>query len=202
MLTYVYCSPISVGPLILMYGYELFREYKKDRENWRKKNKYFSAQMVKHKLVKEMSQHKSLRTKINCGLIPNFIIFAAWNGGFMYLFCAKLDQQLTLSIFVILIPFWILLLFLYAYLVLVGLASKNSRVNTCERVFLSLLVPIGFTTTIVLALCRLENYFQLPIYIIAIPEGCSMLFLYLYIRCLVKPSKGYFNRVDNLDERE
>ena len=27
-----------------------------------------------------------------------------------------------------------------------------------------------------------------------------MLFLYLYMRCLVKPSKSYFNRIENMDE--
>ena len=27
-----------------------------------------------------------------------------------------------------------------------------------------------------------------------------MLFLYLYMRCLVKPSKGYFNRIENMDD--
>ena len=104
------------------------------------------------------------------------------------MFCAKLDKDISLSIFVILIPIWLLLLYGYAFMVLVGLASKNSRVNTCEKVFLSLLVPIGFTITIVLALCRFEDYFTLPIYIIVLPEGGSMLFLYLYVRCLVKPS--------------
>ena len=144
--------------------------------------------MAKHNLIKEMKDHRTLRRKINCGLIPNFLIFAAWNGGFMYLFCAKLDKDIALSIFVILIPIWLLLLYGYAFMVLVGLASKNSRVNTCEKVFLSLLVPIGFTITIVLALCRFEDYFTLPIYIIVLPEGGSMLFLYLYVRCLVKPS--------------
>ena len=92
------------------------------------------------------------------------------------------------------------MLYLYAFMVLVGMASKNSRVNTCEKVFLSLLVPIGFTSTIVLALCRIEKYFELPIYMVIIPEGGSMLFLYLYVRCLVKPSKGYFNRVDHASE--
>ena len=120
----------------------------------------------------------------------------------MYLFCAKLDGKLTLNIFVILIPVWLLLLYGYGFMVLVGLASKNSRVNTCEKIFLSLLVPIGYTTTIVLALCRLEKYFELPIYIIIIPEGVSILFLYLYVRCLVKPSKGYFNRVDHADDEK
>ena len=107
-----------------------------------------------------------------------------------------------MNIFVILIPIWLLLLYLYAFMVLVGMASKNSRVNTCEKVFLSLLVPIGFTSTIVLALCRIEKYFEIPIYMVIIPEGGSMLFLYLYVRCLVKPSKGYFNRVDHAEEEE
>ena len=158
--------------------------------------------MVKHKMLKEMKDHVKLRRKINCGLIPNFIIFALWNGGFMYLFCAKLDGDISLSIFVILIPIWLLLLYGYAFMVLVGLASKNSRVNTCEKVFLSLLVPIGFTITMVLALCKAEEYLTLPIYIVVIPEGGSMLFLYLYMRCLVKPSQGYYNRVDHAEDEK
>ena len=92
LLTYVYSAPISIGPLILMYGFELYRDCVKDRRNWSKKIKYFSGQMAKHNLVKELDEHKRLRRRINCGLIPNFLIFGAWNGGFMYLLCAKLDE--------------------------------------------------------------------------------------------------------------
>ena len=49
-LTYVYISPISIGPLILMYGVELFKEWLKDLSNWSKNEKYFDNQMKKHDL--------------------------------------------------------------------------------------------------------------------------------------------------------
>ena len=121
--TYVYISPIAVGPLILMYGIEMCREVSKDLENWRIRDKKFKQNMKNHDKEKEFSQHVSLRRKVNCGLIPNFLIFAAWNGGFMYLFCAKLDQVIELSIFVILIPLWLLCIYGYAFMILVGVAS-------------------------------------------------------------------------------
>ena len=54
LLTYVYTVPVSIGPLILMYGWELYRDCAKDRRNWSKKEKYITDQMAKYNLVKEL----------------------------------------------------------------------------------------------------------------------------------------------------
>jgi len=57
---------------------------------------------------------------------------------FSNLLCYRLDGVIELSFFVILIPFWILLLYICGFVVLLGLASKNKKVNKCEKIFLAL----------------------------------------------------------------
>jgi len=75
---------------------------------------------------------------------------------FSNLLCYRLDGEIELSFFVILIPFWILLLYICSFVVLLGLASKNKKVNKCEKVFLALQLPIGFLLSLILAIWRLE----------------------------------------------
>jgi hypothetical protein len=65
----------------------------------------------------------------------------------------RLDNESELSWFTILIPFWLLLIYGCGFVILLGLASQNSKVNKCEKVFLSLLVPTGFIVSTILALC-------------------------------------------------
>ena len=139
--------------------------------------------------------HNRMRTKINCGLIPNFLLFASYHGGFFAMLCLRLDDRISISYFVILIPLWVFLLYMSAFLVVSGLASTNQRVNKCERIFLSVLVPIGFILTIVLGLCLLDGYAEFPVYWTFVPLVISIVFSYLYVRCLVKPSKSEFVKV-------
>lgn len=136
-----------------------------------------------------------MRRKINCGLIPNFLLFAAYHGGFFALLCMRLDNRIETSYFIILIPLWVFLVYMSAFLVVSGLASNNHRVNKCERIFLSVLVPIGFILTIVLGICLLEGYLHWKVYWTFVPLVCSLIFSYLYVRCLVKPSKPDFMKV-------
>lgn len=136
-----------------------------------------------------------MRTKINCGLIPNFLLFALYHGGFFSMLCLRLDREISTSFFVILIPLWVFLLYMSAFLVVSGLASTNQRVNKCERIFLSVLVPIGFILTIVLGLCLLDDYAKFPVYWTFVPLIISLIFSYLYVRCLVKPSNNNFMKV-------
>jgi hypothetical protein len=75
---------------------------------------------------------------------------------FSNLLCYRLDGEIELSFFIILIPFWILLLYICSFVVLLGLASKNKKVNKCEKVFLALQLPIGFLLSLILAIWRLE----------------------------------------------
>lgn len=87
------------------------------------------------------------------------------------------------------------MIYIGAFLVISGLASTNQRVNKCERIFLSVLVPIGFILTIVIGLCRIEEYLTFPVYWTFVPLVISLIFSYLYVRCLVKPSKPDFIKV-------
>ena len=130
--------------------------------------------------------------KINCGLIPNFIIFTAYNYGFFILLCLRLDKRIKLNYFVILIPIWLMLLYVTIFTTVVGIASRNNRVNSCEKVFVSLLVPLGFFTTIILAICQIEGYikFKFVAYLF-LPQLLGFLMLYLYVRCLVKPTPSF-----------
>lgn len=87
---------------------------------------------------------------------------------FSVLFCMRLDGNTNLSFFVVLIPVWIVLLYFCTYLIIVGLASKNYKVNKQERLALSLIMPLGFLTSTVLALCYVEGYLR-----------CSLGYLYI-----------------------
>mmetsp|Transcript_11963 Transcript_11963/g.15297 ORF Transcript_11963/g.15297 Transcript_11963/m.15297 type:complete len:115 (+) Transcript_11963:132-476(+) len=109
--------------------------------------------------------------------------------------CMRLDGQINTSYFVILVPLWVFLVYIGAFLVISGLASTNQRVNKCERIFLSVLVPIGFILTIVIGLCLVDDYASFPVYWTFVPLVVSLIFSYLYVRCLVKPSKPDFIKV-------
>ena len=65
-----------------------------------------------------------------------------------------------MSLFVILIPFWIFVIYICAYVLLVGLASSNPRVNKCEKVLLAVCLPIGFLLSLVLGFCLIEGYLE------------------------------------------
>jgi len=149
----------------------------------------------KAELPSTVKSHTRTRRKINCGLIPNFILFAGYHGGFFAMLCMRLDGQINTSYFVILVPLWVFLVYIGAFLVISGLASTNQRVNKCERIFLSVLVPIGFILTIVIGLCLVDDYASFPVYWTFVPLVVSLIFSYLYVRCLVKPSKPDFIKV-------
>ena len=106
------------------------------------------------------SKHELRRCKVNCGMLPNFLLFGAYNYGFFILLCLRLDKRIKLSYFVILIPVWIMLIYIIVFATIVGIASHNSRVNSCEKVLVSLLVPLGFLSTIILVICQVEGYIK------------------------------------------
>lgn len=132
-----------------------------------------------------------MRRKINFGLVPNFLIFTAYHAGFFCMLCMKLDGEIETSYFVILIPLWIMLLYFSSFLVITGLASTNQRVNKCERIMLSVLVPIGFILSLCLSLAIADGGASYPIYMCGIPLVASLILAYLYVRCLVRPSKDF-----------
>ena len=193
--TYLQLAPLSIGPLILMYLYEMITEVAKDRSNWKAKTAHVTDSMKKEGMEESLATHRRLRRKINLGLIPNFLLFGGYHAGFFAMLCMRLDGAINTSYFIILIPLWIFLLYLSTFLVISGLASTNQRVNKCERITLSLLVPVGFILSICLGLCIADGYASYPIYVTFIPLVASLIFSYLYVRCLVRPSKGDFVKV-------
>jgi len=102
-------------------------------------------------------------------MIPNMIIIAAYNYGFFILLCLRLDRRIKLNYFFILIPVWITLIYFAIYATIVGIASRNPSANTCEKVFLSLLAPMGFVVTLCLTICYVEGYIK--------PKAIAYLFL-------------------------
>ena len=193
----VMLSPICVGPLVLLYSIELFKEFFLDLAQSHK------SRQIMLKLCKDdpeiRTKHSTGTAKINCGLFQNFIIFAGYNSYFMYLLAAKIDGTSHVNLFIILIPLWVLLLYIFSFMVLKGLASSNSKVNKCEKIILSLMVPIGILSTVMLGVCRLEKIIDWPIFTLLIPLIMSLLSLYLFVRCLIRPSSDA--RVHNAPQK-
>jgi len=135
-------------------------------------------------------------------MFPNFIIFTGFQYGFSYLMCQRLDKETTLSFIVILIPFWIIIIYGSAFVVILGLSSQNAKVKKCDKIFLSLLVPIGFITSLILALCVADGTFQSKFVYCFIPTVASFLFLYIYARCLLNSHANIFANNAKVDVEE
>ena len=137
-----------------------------------------------------MKKHFTSVLKLNLGLILNTLVISGFVVCFSVLLCARLDKAISLNFFIVLIPMWMLLLYMCVYLVLIGLASQNYKVNNAERVILSLLMPFGFLTSTVLSICYVEGYINCSLGYLYIPQAFSFICFYLFVRCLVRPSRG------------
>jgi hypothetical protein len=93
-----------------------------------------------------------------------------------------------MSWFIVLVPCWLLLIYICAFMIIVGLASTNTKVNQAERLVLSLCVPLGFLASTILAVCYIDKYITTSLGYLFLPQLGSFIMAYLYIRCLVKPS--------------
>ena len=115
---------------------------------------------------------------------------------FLFFGAQRLDGENEISFFILLIPVWIFILPLFAYIILNGVAAQNTRIAPCEKVILSLLVPLGFTLTLILLIWYYDNSISDRKYLkmIFMPHLLSLFCLYLYLRCLVRPV-----RVQNLN---
>jgi hypothetical protein len=146
-------QPLLYGPFLIAYSYQICKEVQKSQFNF---------------FVPDKSHYRTV-LKLNVSLVPNLIAVAAFVVTFSNLLCARLDTRIELSFFVVLIPFWLLLLYVCSYMILVGLASTNSKVNKAERLLLSLFVPLGFVCSTVLAVCYLDGYLQVKLSFLFIP---------------------------------
>jgi len=104
----------------------------------------------------------------------------------------RLDGDIQLSYFALLTPVWILAIPMIGFCIVKGLAAPNSRASKCEKAVLSILVPLGFLVSMVLAILYAEGTIMgsglAPLFM---PQVFSLICLYLYLRCLVKPVKIY-----------
>jgi len=112
-----------------------------------------------------------------------------------------MDGDNNLSYFLLMLPFWIAAIPLFAYIILTGLAASNTRINKYEKFVLSIFVPIGFLATFICIIWLIDN--QNPdetnnltnenkpklLKVIFLPHFLSLLCLYLYLRCLVRPTR-------------
>ena len=101
------------------------------------------------------------------------------------------------------LPVWVAGLPVFGYVILNGLAAQNTRIDKCEKLTLSILVPFGSLVTLILLICYVEGIFEHTapdalfngqraprwLLIVFIPHFLSLLCLYLYLRCLVRPVK-------------
>ena len=90
--SYLQLAPIGVAPLLLMYLYEMCTEVAKDKRNWNLRQEHLKEQVAKSEQPETVHNHAKARRKINCGLIPNFILFAGYHGGFFAMLCLRLDN--------------------------------------------------------------------------------------------------------------
>ena len=149
-----------------------------------------------------MRGHKLRAFKINfIGSILNILILPCGVGLFLYLFAQRLDGKNDISLFTLLIPVWIIFLPIFAYAILNGLAAQNTRVNKFEKAALSFLVPLGSTISLILIIWELNSKKEKEITdlgmefkksknmkLYLLPHCFSMVCLYLFMRCLIKPA--------------
>ena len=133
------------------------------------------------------------------GVLLNLLFVPGALFMFVYLAAQRLDKQNEISFFLLFLPIWIAALPVCAYIILNGLAAQNSRIERCEKLTLSLCVPLGFLTTLILLVVYIEGHFPTSeeelggrgqpnwLFVIFLPHLLSLLCLYLYLRCLVRP---------------
>ena len=141
-MSYTALSPIAFGPALILYWLELFRSFIKHRRNYSEKRDYLGKMIEKYGDNKiKLGDHVLTVAKINFGIIVNMLMIPAFFYGFLVALCLRFDGMIDTSLFILLIPLWIILLPLFIFIILNGIATKNSRANKCEKVSLSLMLP-------------------------------------------------------------
>lgn len=78
---------------------------------------------------------------IDLGLVFNALTIPAFFFAFWAALCMKFDGYTDTSLFILLIPLWVITVPLIIFTILNGLAARNTRANKCEKVMLSSFVP-------------------------------------------------------------
>lgn len=133
--------------------------------------------------------HRMGTSCLDLGIVSNVVLVPGFFYGFLVALCMRLDGWINTNFFALLIPLWVIAIPLFLFAVLNGIATKNTRANKCEKITLSLLVPSGFSISFVFLILFAEGLLQTKVFILLIPHILSLICLYLYLRCLVKPIK-------------
>lgn len=148
------------------------------------------------------------------GILTNIALIPGGIFAFVFFTAQRLDGENQVSFFVLLTPIWISALPLSAYLVLNGMAAPNLNLSTCEKLLLSLLVPVGFLICLICLILFVEGKLPVPgdssglssdaqtnryglkpttagdmLLFAFVPHFVSLLCLYLYLRCLSRPHR-------------
>ena len=106
------------------------------------KRDYLKKMIEKHgENTVTLGGHLLSMAKINFGMVINMFMIPGFFYGFLVALCMRFDGWIDTSLFILLIPLWIILLPMFIFIVLNGIATKNSRANKCEKLTLSLMVP-------------------------------------------------------------
>lgn len=143
---------------------------------WTKRRRYFFSYGEEFKIHSDDWIDVWLLNSILC---PNLLF-----GGFLFLWALRLDKIIGLNWFIITIPTWFIIIPIAILTILHGITSQNQNVTICEKVVISITVPIGFILSYILILWRLEGYLDIKLTIILIPNFVSVLAFYLYTRQL------------------
>ena len=134
------------------------------------------------------------------GIFLNLLFIPIGVLAFLFLLAQRLDGRNQISYFILIIPLWIISLPIFAYIILNGLAAQNTRINNCEKVTLSLLIPMRFLITLILLMWYAESDHQAQgeklLKMLFIPHLLSLMSLYLYLRCLVRQVKKVHQQPD------
>ena len=117
----------------------------KNHSNLASKKEYLKKMIEKYGDGKtKVSDHAFTIAKINIGLVLNMFLIPGFFYGFLVALCMRFDGMIDTNYFLLLIPLWVILLPLFIFIILNGLATKNSRANKCEKLSLSLMFPSKF----------------------------------------------------------
>ena len=157
------------------------------------------AELRNKKAVMLLKNHKAAVALIDfVGIFLNMAFLPIAIYAFLSFAAQRLDGNNEASYFLLMLPAWVASLPLFGYVILNGLAARNTRINKCEKLALSILVPFGSLITLILLICYIEGLLSSTtaegkpakwLLVLFIPHLLSLLCLYLYLRCLVRPVK-------------
>ncbi|CDW90048.1 UNKNOWN [Stylonychia lemnae] len=203
-ITFTQISPISFGPGFLLYISELFYTHQLNHQNWKNRNQHLKSMIEKYGKEQnmEISTHLATVAKIDIGLVINGIVIPGFFYGFWLALCMRFDNQIQTNLFILLIPVWVIALPLFIFTVLNGIATQNTRANKCEKITLSVMVPFGFLVSFILLILCAEGIIKTKLFYLLIPNFVSLICLYLYMRCLIKPIKIHAKNSSEGDENK